>query len=96
MNRASADRLVQAETLQVLLGGKSLRAKVAEAWRKVLLYSEHTWGAWCSISDPDSDFTRDQWEVKRGFAEEADRLSREVMEEVVSVSPSSTAGTLWG
>ncbi len=85
MNRASAERLVQAETLQVLLGGESLRAKVAEAWRKVLLYSEHTWGAWCSISDPDSDFTRDQWEVKRGFAEEADRLSREVMEEVVSV-----------
>ncbi len=46
-------------------------AQLDEAWRNCLLYDEHTWGAHCSISQPDSDFTRGQWEIKARFATDA-------------------------
>ncbi len=89
MNRASAERLVQADALRAILGtGRSVSglpaddasADFSEAWRNVLLYSEHTWGSWDSISDPESDFTLQQWEYKRAYALEADRQSRELLD----------------
>jgi len=80
LNRASAERLVQAETLFAMLNPTGRPAeRLAEAWRNVLLYSEHTWGAWCSISDPDNPFTLEQWKVKQAFALDADRQSREIL-----------------
>jgi hypothetical protein len=47
-----------------------------DLWRNILLYDEHTWGAWCSISDPKSEQTVKQWDVKGSFAHQADGLSR--------------------
>jgi alpha-mannosidase len=41
------------------------------ARRSVVLWHEHTWGAWCSISDPDAHFTTEQWRVKKAFADSA-------------------------
>ncbi len=42
-------------------------------WRNCLLYDEHTWGAYCSINEPDSPFTKSQWKVKAQFAVDAQR-----------------------
>lgn len=79
MNRNSADRLVQAETLWAMFDSKDYPVSdFNKAWRNILLYSEHTWGADCSISRAESDKTREQWEVKKAFAEDADRQSREL------------------
>ena len=41
------------------------------AKRSIVMWHEHTWGSWCSISDPDAHFTTDQWQVKKGFADSA-------------------------
>jgi hypothetical protein len=41
------------------------------AKRSIVMWHEHTWGAWCSISDPDAHFTKDQWRVKKAFADSA-------------------------
>jgi hypothetical protein len=80
MNRASSDRLAQAETLWAMLN-PSAYPKVAfeDAWRNVLLYSEHTWGAWCSISDPANSFTTDQWTIKQSFATRANLQSQQLL-----------------
>ena len=43
------------------------------AWRNALLYDEHTWGAHCSISQPESEFSKAQWKIKAQFALDADR-----------------------
>ncbi len=86
MNRASADRLVQAEVLWAMLApGRRPAAEFTEAWRQVLLYSEHTWGAHCSISKPDDPFTTSQWATKKAFADEADRRSRAILSGALSV-----------
>jgi alpha-mannosidase len=80
LNRASSDRLAQAETLFAMLQPSAYPAAAFEdAWDKVLLYSEHTWGADVSISQPESKKTREQWEIKKGYAEAADRQSRELL-----------------
>jgi alpha-mannosidase len=83
MTRDAQDRTGDAETLGAL-GGLStpddgtLEPATDEAYRQAELYTEHTWGA----SGPTWDDP--QWPVKRAFAEEADRRSRETMTDTLS------------
>ncbi len=80
MNRDAAERLVQAETLWAMLNPAKYPAEdFYKAWREVILYDEHTWGAHCSISQPDSDFTKAQWKIKQAFALEADAQSHKLL-----------------
>ncbi|MEN9333577.1 MAG: hypothetical protein RLY35_757 [Bacteroidota bacterium] len=46
--------------------------------RDVVLFHEHTWGSWCSISDPYSPFTTQQWHYKKSFLTEAKRKLTEI------------------
>lgn len=48
------------------------------AKRSIVMWHEHTWGAWCSISDPDAHFTTDQWRVKKAFADSAGWYVKEI------------------
>ena len=83
--RTAAERLVQAETLFALLRPEKYPAEdFYQAWRNVLLYNEHTWGAHSSISQPDSDFTKAQWKIKRAFAVDGDRQSRGLLAAAVA------------
>ncbi len=87
MNRASANRMTQAETVWALRSPEAWPAAAAQAaWTKVLLYTEHTWGAWNSISQPEDESVKAQWDVKRGYAEEADWRSRKLLAEAGSAS----------
>ncbi len=80
MNRASSDRLAQAETLFAMLKPSEYSATAFEdAWNMVLLYSEHTWGAGAASVEPESKKTREQWEIKKSYAEAADKQSRELL-----------------
>jgi hypothetical protein len=85
MNRATSERLTQAEALWAMLNPKRYPAqKFHDAWRKALLYSEHTWGADISVSDPESRKAKEQWAIKRSYATDADKLSRELLAEALS------------
>lgn len=48
--------------------------------RNIILFHEHTWGSWCSISDPALFFTTEQWRIKKSFLDSAhqqyNRLSK--------------------
>jgi len=86
VNRAAADRLVQAQTLWALLGsGPYPAADFNEAWRQAILYDEHTWGAHNSISEPESEFALSQWRTKQAFALDADRQSRDLLDRALAV-----------
>ncbi|MCP5517504.1 MAG: hypothetical protein H7A45_09650 [Verrucomicrobiales bacterium] len=88
LNRASSERLTQAEALWAMLAPERYPAPdFAEAWRNVLLYSEHTWGAWCSVSEPLRRETLEQWAIKHSYAAAADRQSRALIERAKSLSP---------
>ena len=81
LNRQAGDRLVQAEAVWAMRSPAGFPATgFTAAWRNVMLYDEHTWGAYNSISEPDLPFVKGQWEIKRHFATDADSLSRELLE----------------
>jgi len=93
LNRGSAERLVQAETLYAMRSPRSYpREQFGEAWKNILLYSEHTWGAFNSVSEPDSQFVKDQWKIKQSFALDADARSRKLIQAAL---PSGSGKAEW-
>ncbi len=92
--RAAARRLLQAEALWALADPAAFpRDRAEEAWRRLLLWHEHTWGAADSISQPDRPDVVAQWEYKRAFAVEADRGSQALLDEATRrLATASEAG----
>ncbi|RJP63864.1 MAG: hypothetical protein C4539_15395 [Ignavibacteriales bacterium] len=80
LNRNSAELLNQLEVLYSLSDKKNFPQKeFDEAWKYVLLFSEHTWGAWNSISDPEIKFVTDQWDIKKSYAIKADSIAQNLL-----------------
>ena len=82
--RRAKEDLAAAEKLHALtsiFGGSAYpKADLDLAWKNAMLYDEHTWGAHCSISQPESEQTVHQWEYKARFAKEAARLANDVLQ----------------
>jgi hypothetical protein len=74
--RRAAESLTQTETLAAMVDVALPADEVYVAWKQVLLYYEHTWGSWNSISEPESDFTTQQWKRKKQFGDSAVALSQ--------------------
>ena len=85
MNRESAARLAQAQVLWTMLKGeKEFPAEdFRQAWKNVVLFSEHTWGASASGPQPHSKFTIDLWNGKKMYADSADAQSVRLMAEAI-------------
>jgi hypothetical protein len=79
-NRTAAERLVQAEMLWALSRPRQYPAvEFANAWRNVILYDEHTWGAGNSITEPDKDNVKQSWKIHQAFALDAEAQSRNLL-----------------
>ena len=84
INRNSADRLTQAGAMAAMLSTGTYRAAdFNEAWRNILLYSEHTWGAGASIRNSEDPMVAKQWAVKRQFALDGEKQSKELLGEAL-------------
>lgn len=86
LNRKASDRAVQAEIVSVLTGSSLNKDTLETLWKNIHLFTEHTWGAWNSVSDPDDAGARGQWQIKQHFALEADRLSRKLLTDALSIN----------
>ncbi|MDE3059029.1 MAG: glycoside hydrolase [Bacteroidota bacterium] len=83
-NRIASEKLVQTEALYSIINPQKYnKNKFYNAWRNVLLFDEHTWGAWNSVSDPDTKFAMDQWSIKRGFVDSAVHQTGELLKSIV-------------
>ena len=92
LNRNAAERITQAAALAAAFRPQAYApARYSEAWRDVLLYSEHTWGADRSVSDSENPFTLKQWEVKRAFAVDAAKKADVLVQQALG-SPDTAAG----
>ena len=95
MSRNAADRLTQAAILASMLSPTTyVESSYATAWRDVLMYSEHTWGAWCSVSDSENPFTKKQWDYKRDFAVKAESRSEALIAASLSASNAANQGSI--
>jgi len=84
LNRRAGEQLIQAQALQAMVSSTGAEEGWApKAWNNVIMYDEHTWGAYCSISDPEDPFTVSQEEYKQRFAIRADSLTCKAMEDVL-------------
>lgn len=82
INRIASDRMTQGEILWTLLKPSALPEKgYAEALENIAMYSEHTWGAYNSISAPDSDFVKAQWKIKQAFALDGEAETKKLLAE---------------
>ncbi|HZG56105.1 glycosyl hydrolase-related protein [Paenibacillus sp.] len=74
----AAERL---ETLAALHNGGWAYplAHYDEAWRQVLLYDEHTWGAFLSGPEPDALLAQDQWDAKKQMADDAAQWGKRLL-----------------
>ena len=85
INRTAAERINQAQTLFAMLAPDDYPAdKFNDAYREAILYDEHTWGSWNSITDPEGDFTKGQWKIKQAFALNADMKSNKLLSQSLS------------
>jgi hypothetical protein len=83
--RAASSRLVAAEALWAMRAPDSFPAAADQAaWRDVVLWDEHTWGAAASIETPDAPDVVSQWRYKQAFALRADSLSRAVLADALA------------
>ena len=76
--RAAEQRAPSAEKLSTLASlvhpyVQIERAALDRLWQNLFLFDEHTWGAWQSISSPDSEETVRQQAVKDAFATRAEQ-----------------------
>jgi hypothetical protein len=85
INRQTADKLSLAMNLFAQYEPDACPIDSFEsAWQKVILYDEHTWGSWNSVSEPESDFTKQQWYIKQAFATEAAKLADELFKSAIN------------
>ncbi len=85
MNRENDNRLTQADALWAMVSPKDYPAAAfSNAWKNVLLYSEHTWGADCSVRAAESQKTKEQWTVKKSYPENADAESRALLARAIA------------
>lgn len=69
INRNTSSKLQQANAIWTIRNKIPYPVtKFEEAWKNILLFSEHTWGAYNSISEPQNPKVKEEWSIKQGFA----------------------------
>ncbi len=88
--RLASEKLLQLENLAAQRHIHLDKEWAYQAKKNIVMFHEHTWGAWCSISKPDDPFTIHQWEYKKRFADSAvyfvDRLEEKLR---MTISPTT-------
>lgn len=85
MNRNAHQDAIAAEAVWAVSAAAGKSANVPQAdfnrlWDCMLLYDEHTWGAYNSISNPASDFVVRQFAYKAAFAIEAQDKAKRLLD----------------
>src|SRR5205814_1795496 len=83
MNRNSKERIIQSDTLSTMLrpAKPAPRADFEEAWRFVVLGSEHTW---CFADPTRQPITNNILKVKFGYFQQAEDRSKELLSRSLS------------
>lgn len=95
-NRVNSLRLQQLTTLYALLNPQQYNTKkFYEAWKNLIMFHEHTWGAHNSITEPDVPFVTEQWRMKKQFMLDADQeinaLEKELLQPITDAQSKKIA-----
>jgi alpha-mannosidase len=88
VNRRACERIAQAQILWAMRHPDlALHTEFDEAWTHLVMYDEHTWGAWNSISAPDDPFVVQQDEYKQNYAFTGARLTDTLLKRIAPPAP---------
>ncbi len=77
--RILSEKIIQLQKLYQLNPSKEVDTNwFYRARRSVVMFHEHTWGSWNSISDPDIPFTTQQWNYKKRFCDSASYYVKQI------------------
>ena len=83
-NRINSLRLQQLGTLYSMINPTLYdQQKFSDAWANIILFHEHTWGAYNSISEPDKPFVTEQWRIKKQYMLDADKQVNQIEKDVI-------------
>ncbi|SFD46257.1 Glycosyl hydrolases family 38 C-terminal domain-containing protein [Chitinophaga sp. CF118] len=69
INRNASDHLQQAGAIWAIRGKQDYPvAAFDKAWTNIVMFNEHTWGAYNSVSQPEDPKAVSQWNYKQAFA----------------------------
>jgi hypothetical protein len=72
-NRLNSLRLSQLTNAYAMLSpGQYKEQEFFNAWTNILMFHEHTWGAYNSTTEPDIPFVTEQWRFKKQYMLDAD------------------------
>ncbi len=95
LTRRASEKLAQAEAISAMMpDGRYDDKAFYQAWKNVLLFDEHTWGAWNSTQQPDSPSVIGQWNIKARFAVDAAREAGQLLASLTA-GPASAGDTVW-
>ena len=82
-NRQNSLKLQQLTTLYSIINPtKYKKQQFYDAWTNIIMFHEHTWGAYNSISEPDVPFVKEQWRIKKLYAENAEKQVKAIGKEL--------------
>ena len=84
-NRINSLRLQQLSILYSMFKPAEYNQdKFYKAWRNIIMFHEHTWGAHNSTTEPDVPFVTEQWRIKKQFMLDADSEINSLQEDLLS------------
>jgi alpha-mannosidase len=91
LSRETSDRLKQVDAIWSIRNKPSYPvADVNETWKNLLLYNEHTWGAYNSVNEPDNDKVKSEWAVKQGYVLHAKGLTDTLTNKALATTQAKT------
>lgn len=89
INRNASETLQQGDAVMAINHYPKYPAgKVNEAWKNILLFSEHTWGAYNSVEEPENEKVKSEWSMKAGFAVSGGRIADSLLKTSLGQIPS--------
>jgi alpha-mannosidase len=74
LSRSTSDRLKQTGAIWAIRNKPAYPVvDFDDTWKNLLLYNEHTWGAYNSVGEPDNEKVKSEWAVKQGYALRAEK-----------------------
>jgi alpha-mannosidase len=68
LSRSTSDQLKQTGAIWAIRNKPAYpAADFDDSWKNLLLYNEHTWGAYNSVSKPDDPKVKSEWAVKQSY-----------------------------
>jgi alpha-mannosidase len=85
-NRNASDRLKQSDAIWAIRHKPSYPVKdFNDTWKNLLLFNEHTWGAYNSTDDPEDPKVLSEWAYKQAFALNAEKKSDSLMKAALAI-----------